>query len=67
MTNAPGTIRDAVYRALEAGKSTVGDIRRDVEKQFGKSIPRSSVQSSLNLQKTIERIGRGRYALKKKK
>jgi site-specific DNA-methyltransferase (adenine-specific) len=70
MARAPGTIRDAILSYLSDLKdreASISDIKMAVAKQLG-NVPASSVRSYLNLNvpDLFERIGRGRYRLKKK-
>lgn len=67
MTKAPGSIRDSIcsYLQMIGGESSLDEISRAVISQMGATSP-SSVRSYLNLNvgKTFERTGRGRYKLK---
>jgi DNA modification methylase len=67
MTKAPGSIRDAICDYLQTigGEASIAEISRAVIAQMGMTSP-SSVRSYLNLNvgKTFERTGRGRYRLK---
>jgi DNA modification methylase len=70
MARAPGTIRDAILAFLSevAGQeASVQEIHAAVASKIG-SVPASSIRSYLNLNvpDQFERIGRGRYRLKKK-
>jgi len=70
MARAPGTIRDAILAYLSEVAGQVGSVREisaAVSKRLG-NVPASSVRSYLNLNtpEHFERIGRGRYRLKKK-
>jgi DNA modification methylase len=70
MARAPGTIRDAILNYLSeipGHEASVTDINASVVKTLGK-VSASSIRSYLNLNVpgTFERIGRGRYRLKKK-
>lgn len=70
MTRAPGTVRDAILNYLyeiSGQEASVSDIRAAVSKKIG-DVPASSIRSYLNLNvpETFERIGRGKYRLKKK-
>ena len=67
VARAPGSIRDSIYGYLQAigGEAPLDEISRAVTAQMGATSP-SSVRSYLNLNvgKTFERTGRGRYRLK---
>jgi site-specific DNA-methyltransferase (adenine-specific) len=70
MAHAPGSVRDAIVAYLstvhgEAASTT--EIRKAVASKIG-DVPASSIRSYLNLNvpETFERMGRGRYRLKKK-
>ncbi len=67
MAKAPGSIRDSIYSYLQmiGGEASLDEISRAVMAQMGATSP-SSVRSYLNLNvgKTFERTGRGRYRLK---
>lgn len=67
MTRAPGSIRDSICDYLQTigGEATIAEISRAVTAQMG-STSSSSVRSYLNLNvdRTFERTGRGRYRLK---
>lgn len=67
MSKAPGSIRDSIcsYLQMIGGESSLDEISRAVISQMGATSP-SSVRSYLNLNvgKTFERTGRGRYKLK---
>jgi site-specific DNA-methyltransferase (adenine-specific) len=67
VTKAPGSIRDSIcnYLQMIGGESSLDEISRAVTAQMGATSP-SSVRSYLNLNvgKTFERTGRGRYRLK---
>ena len=67
MTKAPGSIRDSIFSYLQVigGEASLEDISRAVAAQMGATSP-SSVRSylSINVGKTFERTGRGRYRLK---
>ena len=67
MAKAPGSIRDSIYGYLQmiGGEASLDEISRAVIAQMGATSP-SSVRSYLNLNvgKTFERTGRGRYRLK---
>ena len=67
MAKAPGSIRDSIYGYLQTigGEASLDEISRAVTAQMGTTSP-SSVRSYLNLNvgKTFERTGRGRYRLK---
>jgi site-specific DNA-methyltransferase (adenine-specific) len=70
MARAPGTIRDAILSFLSDApgqEASVKDIKAAVAKNLGE-VSASSIRSYLNLNvpETFERIGRGRYRLKKK-
>jgi DNA modification methylase len=68
MGRAPGVIRDAIKSYLSGVESdaSVFEIREAIERELG-SVPASSVRSYLNLNvpEIFERVGRGRYKLKK--
>lgn len=67
MTKAPGSIRDSICDYLQTigGEASIAEISNAVIAQMGATSP-SSVRSYLNLNvgKTFERTGRGRYRLK---
>ena len=67
MAKAPGSIRDSIYGYLQTigGEASLDEISRAVTAQMGATSP-SSVRSYLNLNvgKTFERTGRGRYRLR---
>lgn len=67
MTKAPGSIRDSIcgYLHTIGREASIEEIFRAVAAQMGATSP-SSVRSYLNLNvgKTFERTGRGRYRLK---
>ncbi len=70
MARAPGTIRDAIVAYLSEAvdrEGSVREIQAAVAKKLG-DVPASSIRSYLNLNvpEQFERIGRGRYRLKKK-
>jgi DNA modification methylase len=69
MARAPGTIRDAIleYLSVADREATISEIRQALKATLG-DVPASSVRSYLNLNvpKTFERVGRGKYRLKKK-
>jgi DNA modification methylase len=69
MSRAPGSIRDAIIEFISVADRDVslGEIREGLAAKLG-DVPSSSVRSYLNLNvpKTFERVGRGRYRLKKK-
>lgn len=70
MGRPPGTIRDAILDYLSevpAHEASLEEIRAAVAKKIG-DVPASSIRSYLNLNvpQTFERIGRGKYRLKKK-
>ena len=70
MARAPGKIRDAIlsYLAETPGEeASVAEIAAAVTQKLGE-VPASSIRSYLNLNvpEQFERIGRGRYRLKKK-
>jgi DNA modification methylase len=64
---SPGSIRDSIcaYLQMIGGEAAVDEISRAVTAQMGVTSP-SSVRSYLNINvgKTFERTGRGRYRLK---
>ncbi|GMU40332.1 MAG: hypothetical protein AMXMBFR23_11980 [Chloroflexota bacterium] len=68
MKNLPGRIRDSVIDALLelGGSASVLDVHSEVNRRYG-PVPRSSVQSSLQLQARpggpIRRLSRGVYAV----
>jgi site-specific DNA-methyltransferase (adenine-specific) len=68
MARAPGTIRDAIVQYLSARDdgASLHEIREAISEQLGEVAP-SSVRSYLNLNvpTRFERVGRGRYRLKK--
>lgn len=65
--NNPGVVRDAIvqYLARTGGEGGVSEIQRGISEQFGVHAPRSSVQSSLQLNTpgAFEKASRGRYRL----
>lgn len=67
MAKAPGSIRDTIFGYLQmiGGDASLDEISRAVTAQMGTTSP-SSVRSYLNLNvgKTFERTGRGRYRMK---
>jgi DNA modification methylase len=67
VAKAPGSIRDSIFSYLQTigGEASLDEISRAVIAQMGATSP-SSVRSYLNLNvgKTFERTGRGRYRLK---
>jgi DNA modification methylase len=67
VAKAPGSIRDSIFGYLQVigGEATLEEISRAVTAQMGVTSP-SSVRSYLNLNvgKTFERTGRGKYKLK---
>lgn len=67
MAKAPGSIRDSIcdYLQMIGGEASLEEISRAVIAQMGSTSP-SSIRSYLNLNvgKTFERAGRGRYRLK---
>ena len=67
VAKAPGSIRDSIHGYLQTigGDASLDEISRAVIAQMGATSP-SSVRSYLNLNvgKTFERTGRGRYRLK---
>jgi site-specific DNA-methyltransferase (adenine-specific) len=67
VAKAPGSIRDSICGYLQTigGEASLDEISRAVIAQMGATSP-SSVRSYLNLNvgKTFERTGRGRYRLK---
>jgi site-specific DNA-methyltransferase (adenine-specific) len=69
MARAPGVIRDAIveYLSVADREASLEEIREGISRKLGDVAP-SSVRSYLNLNvpKTFERVGRGRYRLKKK-
>jgi site-specific DNA-methyltransferase (adenine-specific) len=69
MARAPGSIRDAIIEFISVADRDVslGEIREGIATKLG-DVPSSSVRSYLNLNvpKIFERVGRGRYRLKKK-
>lgn len=58
----PGQVRDTIsaYLRKRNSPSRVREIHKHVESQLGK-VPRSSVQSSLNLQSAFRRVSKGLY------
>lgn len=66
MAKAPGSIRDSIHGYLQTigGEASLDEISRAVTAQMGTTSP-SSVRSYLNINvgKTFERTGRGRYKL----
>ena len=64
---SPGVVRDAVLDSLSAlgGEATVKEIHGAVERRVGDDVPRSSVQSYLqiNTPEQFEKVGRGRYRI----
>ena len=65
--NSPGLVRDAILSTLSSlgGEATVREIHEGVSDHIGQQVPRSSVQSylQLNIPETFERVDRGRYRL----
>lgn len=65
----PGEVRDAILGYLRTQKdaSRVADIHSAVEKRLGGEVARSSVRSYLGLNEgaAFERVGRGRYRLRR--
>jgi site-specific DNA-methyltransferase (adenine-specific) len=69
MARAPGSIRDAIIAYLSSasdGEASIAEIREAIGRQLGDVSP-SSIRSYLNLNvpEVFERVGRGRYRLKK--
>jgi DNA modification methylase len=66
VAKAPGSIRDSIYSYLQmiGGEASLDEISRAVMAQMGATSP-SSVRSYLNINvgKTFQRTGRGRYKL----
>jgi site-specific DNA-methyltransferase (adenine-specific) len=63
----PGEVRDAIIDFLRSRReATVAEIREAVAKRVG-DVPSSSVRSYLNLNTpgVFERVGRGRYRLRR--
>jgi hypothetical protein len=64
----PGTIRDAIIRALEARPHKEGSpsqVSAEVNALLGEQIPRSSVRSQLRInQVRFVRVEHGRYRLR---
>ena len=64
---SPGVVRDAIFQSLDAlgGEASVKDIYGAVARRVGDDVPRSSVQSylQLNTPEPFEKVGRGRYRL----
>ena len=69
MARPPGSIRDAIIKYLSSGSgdASIAEIREAISRSLGEVAP-SSVRSYLNINvpETFERVGRGRYRLKKK-
>lgn len=67
MKQAPGRIRDAIVSALRRSPSPIAgrDIHKEVATALGEDVAPSSVRSylRLNVDRTFERVGRGRYQL----
>ena len=66
--HSPGRVRDAILACLELarGDASVAEIHCAVEARIG-AVPASSVRSYLRLNSDrFERIGRGRYRLRRK-
>ena len=65
--NRPGFVRDAILTTLDTlgGEATVREIYKGVTDYTGEEVPRSSVQSylQLNIPDIFERVERGRYRL----
>ena len=65
--NNPGVVRDAIVQYLTAagGEASVSEITEGIADDLGVQAPRSSVQSSiqLNVPDRFEKVGRGRYRL----
>jgi DNA modification methylase len=70
MARAPGVIRDAImeYFQVAGGEVSIAELCEGLRSKLGDDVAPSSVRSYLNLNvpKTFERVGRGRYRLKKK-
>lgn len=64
---SPGVVRDAIVQSLHVlgGKGSVKEIHGAVERRIGEGVPRSSVQSylQLNTPDQFEKVGRGTYRL----
>ena len=64
---SPGVVRDAIFQSLGAlgGEASVKDICGAVARRVGDDVPRSSVQSylQLNTPEPFEKVSRGRYRL----
>lgn len=62
---SPGVVRDAIVQSLDVlgGEGSVREIHRAVERRVGDAVPRSSVQSylQLNTPEQFEKVGRGTY------
>jgi Fe2+ or Zn2+ uptake regulation protein len=60
----PGKVRDAIERYLrqQSGPISITLIHAAVTSSLG-PVSRSSVRSSLNLQKAFKRVGRGVYVI----
>lgn len=68
-TNRPGQVRDAILAYLgKHSEASSAEIVKAVSASLGKKVPASSVRSYLNLNvgETFERVGWGRYRLKKR-
>lgn len=66
---SPGEVRDAIIEYLRRkGTASVQEVQEAVEKALGGEVARSSVRSYLGLNKdgVFERVGHGRYRLRKK-
>jgi hypothetical protein len=67
----PGEVRDAIVDYLRSHKEggTVAEILVGVEQSLGRTVPPSSVRSSLNLNNgdLFDRVGHGRYRLREHK
>ncbi len=67
---SPGSVRDAILKVMDAkGEVSITEIRQGVAAQLGDGVPSSSVRSYLRLNEgtIFERVGYGRYKLKKKR
>lgn len=65
----PGQVRDAILAHLKKhGESSVADMCKSASATLGRKVPASSVRSYLNLNvgEVFERVGWGRYRLKKR-
>lgn len=64
---SPGIVRDAIHQSLDVlgGEASVKEIHQAVARRIAADVPRSSVQSylQLNTPEQFEKVSRGRYRL----